>query len=324
MAACTEPMFFAATALDPNEERNVDCDVEATFTQIDVPEMPITPWFEVTGLDVRQNFAVEVWIEKSGENSWLVPLCRRRGVNLAVGIGEQSEIRSRELAERASGFAVPARVIYLSDLDPNGRSMPKSVARKVEFTLHKFGLAHVDFQLIPVAVLPEQCVKYKLPRTPIKDSNRGKDKFEQTFGVGATELDAFDPADLKKIVNAEIDNFIDPTLERRVRVAKQEQEIPLAQITKEIDEAHADELEELELELDEIGNKLRDWEARADALWSTMTDEHEEQRPDLSDIEIPRSEAPGETDSFVLFDSKRDYFNQMDFYNAWRDRDGDG
>jgi len=43
--------------------------------------------------------------------------------------------------------------------------------------------------------------------------------------------------------------------------------------------------------------------------------------PDLSDVEIPRSEAPGETDSFVLFDSKRSYFEQMDFYNNWRDGD---
>ncbi len=45
----------------------------------------------------------------------------------------------------------------------------------------------------------------------------------------------------------------------------------------------------------------------------------------LSDVEIPRSEAPGETDKFVLFDSRRSYVEQMDFYNAWRaGDDGDG
>jgi hypothetical protein len=41
--------------------------------------------------------------------------------------------------------------------------------------------------------------------------------------------------------------------------------------------------------------------------------------PDLSDIEIPRSAVPSETERFVLFDSKRDYLTQMDNYNAWKD-----
>ena len=68
---------------------------------------------------------------------------------------------------------------------------------------------------------------------------------------------------------------------------------------------------------------LEDLKEEADELWQTITEEMEERLPDLSDVEIPRSEAPGETDSFVLFDSKRDYFTQMDFYNAWRDGDED-
>ena len=39
-------------------------------------------------------------------------------------------------------------VIYLSDFDPGGRSMPKAVARKVEFTIAKFEL-DVDLEPIP-------------------------------------------------------------------------------------------------------------------------------------------------------------------------------
>ena len=69
--------------------------------------------------------------------------------------------------------------------------MPKAVARKVEFTIAKFDL-NVDLQLIPLALTPDQCRTYNLPRTPIKDTERRKDKFEQTFGVGATELDALE------------------------------------------------------------------------------------------------------------------------------------
>ena len=149
-----------------------------------------------------QDFIVEVWIEKSTQNDWLVPLCQRRGVNLVVGIGEQSETRSRELALRSAKYGAPVRIIYISDFDPGGRSMPKAVARKVEFTIAKFDL-NVDLQLIPLALTPDQCREYRLPRTPIKDTERRKDKFEQIFGVGATELDALEalhPGELARLL----------------------------------------------------------------------------------------------------------------------------
>jgi hypothetical protein len=97
-----------------------------------------------------------------------------------VGIGEQSEIRARELASRAAESKAPVRVLYLSDFDPGGRSMPKALARKVEFAINKHDL-DVDFQLIPLALTPEQCRQYNLPRTPIKEKESRKDTFEQTF-----------------------------------------------------------------------------------------------------------------------------------------------
>jgi len=174
-----------------------------------------------------------------------------------------------------------------------------------------------------LALTPDQVRRYDLPSVPMKEKERRKDKFEQTFGFGgATELDAMEalyPGELARILNAEIDNFIDPTLEDRISNAVSEVALPLRKIEVEVEGNHSNELEELEAELGDIVESLREWEAKADELWSTMTNELNERLPNLSDVEIPRSEAPGETDSFVLFDSKRDYFTQMDFYNTWRD-----
>jgi hypothetical protein len=161
-----EPMIFEVNAeLAPDEEREVSCDLYDASTGLSVPDMPVLPSLGVEMLDsaaVRQDFIVEVWVEKSTQNDWLVPLCKRRGVNLVVGLGEQSETRSRELAFRCAEYAVPARIIYLSDLDPGGRSMPKAVARKAEFTIAKHEL-DVDLQVIPLALTPEQCRAYDLP-----------------------------------------------------------------------------------------------------------------------------------------------------------------
>ena len=92
--------------------------------------------------------------------------------------------------------------------------MPKAVARKVEFTIAKLNL-DVDLQLIPLALTPEQCREYRLPRTPIKETERRKDKFESIFGVGATELDALEallPGELARLLNAELDNWLDTGL----------------------------------------------------------------------------------------------------------------
>jgi hypothetical protein len=322
----TTSRFAFNPELDPNEERKVWAEVMTDSIDFSSLELPSPPSIGIGGLGdsaVRQDYVVEVWIEKSTQNDWLAPLCQRRHVNLAVGIGEQSEIRSRELAQRAAKYAVPVRVLYLSDLDPGGRSMPMAVARKVEFTIHKFGF-DVDFQLIPVGLTPDQCDEYNLPRAPIKEGERRKDKFEEAFGRGATELDALEalhPGEMGRILDAEIDNFLDPTLGQRVAAARREQSGPIVKIEAEIEDKYAVEIEALESELSSIDDQLQEVADRAQELWDKMGKELEEQCPDLSEVEIPRSEAPGGTERFVLFDSKRDYLTQMDAYNAWRTGD---
>jgi hypothetical protein len=178
--------------------------------------------------------------------------------------------------------------------------MPKAVARKVEFTIRKFGL-DVDFQLIPVGLTPEQCDQYNLPRTPIKEGDRRKDKFEAIFGRGATELDALEalyPGAMGRILEAEIDNFLDPALERRVAAAFNEQTAPILKVESEIEAKYARETVALATELSSIDDQLQEVASRAQELWDKMEQELEEGCPDLSDVEIPRSEASGETDRF--------------------------
>ena len=214
--------------------------------------------------------------------------------------------------------------------------MPKAVARKIEFTLARFGLDHVDLKLIPLALSPEQCREYRLPRTPIKQTDKRKDKFERIFGVGATELDALEalfPGELARLLNAELDNWLDPSLSRRFRRCETEIEINLRRITNDVLGSYAEQIAEIEQQFEQIAQKLRNasaefdsWEEQAAELWTAIAADLEEQSPDLSDVEVPQSEASGETDRFVLFDSQRDYLSQMDAYNAWRDgaeTDGD-
>jgi hypothetical protein len=329
-----EPTIFAENLEDdPDEEIEVSCSVlddEPHVEPLTIPDMPELPGLALWADAPIQRYIVEVWIEKSTQNDWLVPLCERRGVNLWVGAGEQSEIRSRELAQRAAQYGAPIRIIYLSDFDPGGRSMPKAVARKVEFAIAKLEL-DVDLQLIPLALTPDQCLEYGLPRIPIKDTEARKDKFERIFGVGATELDALEalhPGELARLLEAEIDNWLDGDLITRFRRLRSDVQLRLRTIEREVHDKHADDIAAISAGFSEIADQLaaiasrfEDWEEEARELWQTIADEMEEQRPELSDVEAPRSEARGETDRFVLFNSRRDYFTQMDAYNAWRDGD---
>ena len=188
-------IFAPETDAEPISVFVRDYEPDVTYLVSDVPDLPN---FDIRGFDPEQGYLVEVWIEKSTQNDWLIPLCERRGVNLVVGIGESSEILCRHLAERVQATGKPARIIYMSDFDPAGRSMPVSVARKLEYYIGKFDF-DVDVTLNPLVLTEEQCQRYRLPRSPIEEKERRKDTFEEKFGAGATELDALE-ADRKSVV----------------------------------------------------------------------------------------------------------------------------
>ena len=60
------------------------------------------------------------------------------------------------------------------------------------------------------------------------------------------------------------------------------------------------------------------WEASAKGLWETMAEDMREREPSLP--EVPTARPANEPDGFVLFDSKRDYLNQIDAYREWQRR----
>ncbi|NIO70194.1 MAG: hypothetical protein GTN71_14490 [Anaerolineae bacterium] len=92
--------------------------------------------------------------------------------------------------------------------------MPVSVARKVEFFITDQDL-DLDVRLQPIALTLPQVKGYRLPRIPIKPSERRKaspstgsgHRFENRFGRGAVELDALEalcPGKLAEITESAI------------------------------------------------------------------------------------------------------------------------
>ena len=171
-------------------------------------------------------------------NDILDPISRRYRVNLQTGVGELSITRTHELFEkRVRQVGRPVRIGYLFDFDPGGQSMPVAVSRKLEFFLRSHNGGNHDVKLFPLVLSLEEIKQYKLPRTPIKDSESRKDKFEERFGDGATELDALEalhPGTLETIVCEWIDHYYDHGLEARVEGAKQDLESELNDVRQAV------------------------------------------------------------------------------------------
>jgi hypothetical protein len=131
---------------------------------------------------------------------------------------ESSDTRCQELVDRAQEHGRPVRILYISDFDPAGMSMPVACARKIEHRLRTDHL-DLDIEVRPVALTYDQCRQYRLPRTPIKESELRADLFEKRFGEGATELDALEalhPGALRRILVDEIARYYDRSLNARV------------------------------------------------------------------------------------------------------------
>lgn len=280
-----------------------------------------------------QPYLLEVWIEKSTMNDVLAPICRELGMNLVTGVGYMSITAVKDMLIRVAESGKPARIFYISDFDGSGEGMPISVARQAEFWLPHYAPGS-DVKLTPIALTSAQVAHYQLPRAPIKDSDRTKVGFEDRHGEGATELDALEelyPGELGRILREAAEPYIDKDLPRRLYRAQDEAE---AIVTEAWEEATAEERAELgsiqaearriamhyTAELASIRDRLdADMEPIRERL--EVTTQALRLKCDMMEIDLPERPDPEvdppPEDSW-LFDSSRDYFEQLPYYKAAR------
>jgi len=297
---------------------------------------------EVSGYDYSrqdQPYITEVWIEKSTMNDVLVPLSYEFGFNLVTSIGFQSITAAVAAINRARIAKKPLRIFYISDFDPAGCGMPVAVARQIEFWLSKYW-PDGEAKLQTLALTEEQCLEYELPRTPIKESDKRKAHFEDTYGTGATELDALEalhPGVLADIVRQAIRPYKDNELPDKYNNAydesvemindhwndiTQESEDAIRKIKREankIAEEYQDQLTEIAEKIDTAMEPLKE---EADSVWQAIQEKIDEELPTLEELLMDRPEPeldPIDEDGF-LFDSSRDYGKQLSKYKVFQNK----
>jgi hypothetical protein len=297
-------------------------------TQIMPPVLGF-PNLQLSHPTITQPFHIEVWCEKSTINDILMPLGMSYGLNIVTGTGELSLTHCVQLVQRAEESGKPVRILYVSDFDPAGASMPVAVARKIEHLLYTRDLHCLDIQVRPVVLTHEQCVRYRLPRTPIKASEGRARGFEARFGEGATELDALEAlhrGELRRILVQEINRYYDDTLDDEVKAVTAQVRADLANVERIVRARHADDIAKLEGErakiaaaMEEMAKRIAEMEKslkrKAGPILRKIKTDLEAEAPDVDDYDWPEPQ-DGDEDDDPLFDSMRSYVEQIDRYKA--------
>lgn len=278
------------------------------------------PRLEVGRPVVPQPYVLEIWIEKTTMDDILLPIAERYGVHVVRGEGELSLTRCVEVVDRAAADGRPVVILYISDFDPAGRSMPVAVSRKIEHELHVRGLDHLDITVQPVVLTPEQCRQYDLPRTPLKASEKRGPKFEARFGAGATELDALEaihPGELAKILEREIARFHDAELDAAIAETAEEAQAELDAINSRMRRRHAKAIARLRARRKKLLAKIAAFERAAKPVLRKIERDLDADAPDADDYAWPE---PDEGDEYAdpLFRSTREYLAQIGCYKAFQ------
>ncbi len=291
-----------------------------------LPSFPALPGYSVEGLEPDQPYLLEVWCEKSTMNDVLLPLCQRYGMNLVTGLGELSLTVCLWLVERVKKIRKPCRIFYISDFDPAGMSMPVAVSRKIEKFIDDYGDPDMDIKLIPIALSHEQCIHYKLPRTPIKESELRAGRFEERFGSGATELDALEslhPGELARIIKEHADRYYDHELEQKYFDFQDEIERDLQQTRQMVLMEYSQEIDNLRNEYgalrDEYRERFKSISEKMRQLWQAIREDMGQKVPDLGYYTWPEAVVQGDNGQ-CLFDSTRNYLEQLEHYKKFQGR----
>lgn len=288
---------------------------------------------EVEGYDYEpddQPYLTELWIEKSTMDDVLGPVCRRLGTNFTPGKGFTSRTRVCEMLHRARRHGKPVRVFLISDYDPGGSHMPRSIARAVEYYRDQIA-PDVQIAIHNIGMTVDWASRYELPRAPSKPDRR-KANFERVHGAGCVELDALEvlhPRALAREIEAAIGSYRDPQLPARleatergaIRTANDEWHAIAAPVRAELDRVRA--------AVNEIASRYRERLANLNReLQGELTEHRQRLRELRAELETlaedavvalparPEPAAAGGDESGWLYHSDRHWYDQLQRYRA--------
>jgi hypothetical protein len=236
--------------------------------EVEIPgAADLKPSVGIAGFEGRQRHKLVLWGEKSSLEEVLAPLAEAHEADLYLPTGEISDTLLYRMAAEGHEDGRRMVVLIFADCDPGGWQMAISIARKLQ-AFKALEFSELDFEVRRVALVPEQVKEYGLPESPLKDTEKRADDWEEKMGVEQTEIDALaalQPDLLDQIARAGIAPFFDYSLADRVGAARREWVAEARRVVEEqLDGARlehirrdaAEKLAELETEIDAINEAM--------------------------------------------------------------------
>jgi hypothetical protein len=256
------PIIHRKARITPVAHLSIGLDIEIPDAE-DIEPLPIA-----RGFVVRQAFHFVIFGEKSSLEDIVLPIAEQFEADLYLPTGEISDTLVYQIAKEASEDGRLLVVFTLSDCDPSGHQMPVSIARKLQAFRDLF-YPELSFEVVRVALTPEQVQAETLPSTPLKATEKRADRWREAFGIDQTEIDSLTTPARRHILQGMLRQafkpYIDPTLSRRVADAEAEwdaaaQEAVAEQINTEhlarIRNEASTKLEALREQIDQINEQL--------------------------------------------------------------------
>jgi hypothetical protein len=280
--------------------------VGGAWLNIDIPDADdIDPHPFARGFQVRQAFHFVIFGEKSSLEDAVLPVAMEFEADLYLPTGEISDTLIYQIARDATEDGRPLVMFTLSDCDPSGYQMPISIGRKLQ-AFKDLHFPDLEFELVPVALTPEQARAGNLPETPLKETEKRASRWRDAFGCGQTEIDALTiPSKvpvLQRYLREAFAPYIDTTLSHRVWQAEAEwREAAQQAIDDQID---ADRLERIRAEASTKLETLREEIERLNEALSVACDDL---NIELPDIEVPEPEVELEEGRQALLSFDHDW-----------------
>jgi hypothetical protein len=293
-----EPIIHRKAKVHPEARLSIGLDIDIPDAE-DIEPLPIAK-----GFVPRQAFQFAIFGEKSSLENIVAPIAQNFEADLYLPQGEISDTQVYLIARDADADGRPLVMFTLSDCDPAGHQMPISIGRKLQAFKDQF-FPDLEFEVVPVALTPEQVEAEGLPSAPMKDGERRADRWREAYGIDQTEIDALTtPARrpiLERLIRQAFEAYIDPTLNRRVAEAKAEWNASAQEaIAEQID---AERLEQIREEASVKLEELRESIERINEQLNLAAGDHFE----LPDIDVPEPEIDLDPDRQALVSFDHDW-----------------
>lgn len=178
---------------------------------------------------LKQDYVVEVWIEKNALIGVIDPICTRLDVPYFACIGYNSQSEAWRASQRVLGYLEEGKtpiILHLGDHDPSGKDMTRDIIDRFNIFLERDceerGIDFYGFEVDRLALNMDQINRYNPPPNPTKLSDSRATGYIAEFGYECWELDALSPAVISDLIEDAVMQYVDE--DKWEEIVKEEQE----------------------------------------------------------------------------------------------------